>query len=340
MKNIVRVWFNHWFSTAYHIISLLRQDDDTGFFIIGSGSNPDSVIRRVCDEWFEEPQNCHEDEHRYVLFCRDFCRDRHIDVFVPRRGLQAIGKSIDLFDEIGVRVLVERDYQKLSALNNKEKTYCMFEDRDIGHVPPRYVVNSCGAFCRAYEALTSTFERACFKLTKDEGAASFRVIDNSIGGYNGLYRHRGMKVTLDEAINALNQRESLPDILIMPYMEGHEVSVDCLRTDSGIIIIPRVKTGGRTEEIRYDDEIVQFCERFYEKIGISGPCNIQLKYHDGVPYLLEVNTRMSGGIQLSCIAAGVNIPNLAVNQLLGIEKPWSMDNAPKKVSFIEMPVVL
>ena len=37
----------------------------------------------------------------------------------------------------------------------------------------------------------------------------------------------------------------------------------------------------------------------------------------GKLYLLEINSRMSGGLQLSCKATGINIPSIAINQLLG-----------------------
>jgi hypothetical protein len=338
MGNVVRVWFNHWFSTAYHIINLLKDDDNTDFIIIGSNENPDAVIKLVCNEWFVEPKFANEEE--YVNFCIDFCKRNLVDVFVPRRGMQAIARELDLFDAIGVKVLVERDYQKLCILNDKERTYCLFNNFSIGSVPPRYVVNNANDFCMAYEAIAASFERVCFKFTRDEGAISFRVVDNSLNGYNGLYKQPGMKVTYKDIVTALNEKEKFPDMMVMPYLAGHEASIDCLRTSSGLIIIPRIKIGRRAEEIRYDDELIQLCKSFYDRIDIYGPCNIQFRYHEKVPYLLEVNTRMSGGIQLSCLGSGVNIPNIAVNQLLGKEKPWSINTVAAKVAYVETPVIL
>ncbi|HAN09459.1 MAG TPA: hypothetical protein DCP90_02470 [Clostridiales bacterium] len=71
-----------------------------------------------------------------------------------------------------------------------------------------------------------------------------------------------------------------------------------------------------------------------------GPCNIQFKYHEDKLYLLEVNTRMSGGIQNSCMGADINIPNIAVNQLLGIEKIWSANQISRKVVHVQMPLII
>lgn len=35
---------------------------------------------------------------------------------------------------------------------------------------------------------------------------------------------------------------------------------------------------------------------------------------------------------MACNAIGVNIPNLAVNKLLGVDKKWSIDKATKVIS--------
>lgn len=66
----------------------------------------------------------------------------------------------------------------------------------------------------------------------------------------------------------------------------------------------------------------------------------QFKYLDGIPYFLEVNTRMSGGVQMACMASGVNIPSIAVNKLLGIEKEWTVRKDAVYVTHVETPVVL
>lgn len=338
MNKTIRTWFNHWFSTAYHIINLLKEDKDIDFYIIGSNENHDSPIQQVCDEWFTEPKFSIDEE--YVDYCLKFCYDNSIDIFVPRRGMIAIGNRLKEFEELGVKVLVEEDNEKLRILNDKEETYKCFERLKINLVPERYVVNNVNEFTNAYKEIKSRYERACIKFTQDEGAMSFRVIDDKVEGFHGLKVKPGLKVSYESILESLLTQKSFPDLLVMPYLEGIEVSVDCLGTQSGTIIIPRYKIGSRITEIRYEKEIVDYCREIYEKLHIFGPCNIQFRYHNNVPYLLEVNTRMSGGVQLSCLASGVNIPNIAVNQLLNIHKPWELRAISRKVTYIEKPLLL
>ena len=51
-----------------------------------------------------------------------------------------------------------------------------------------------------------------------------------------------------------------------------------------------------------------------ERYNLSYIYNVQVKYHKGKVYLIEVNTRMSGGIYKSCFS-GVNFLYLAVKLL-------------------------
>jgi len=338
MNRKIRVWFNHWFSTAYHIINLIKEDKDIDFYIIGSNENHDSPIQQVCEKWFQEPKFSNDGD--YVDYCLKFCSDNDIHIFVPRRKMVAIGNRLEEFEALGVKVLVEKDPEKLRILNDKEETYKYFEKLGINLVPERYVVNNGQGFINAYKEITNRYDRACIKFTQDEGAMSFRVIDNIVEGFQGLKVKPGLKVSYKAILDSLSQEDSFSDLFVMPYLEGIEVSVDCLGTPSGTIIVPRYKTGSRITEIRYEKEIVDYCKEIYEKINIFGPCNIQFKYHNNVPYLLEVNTRMSGGIQLSCLSSDVNIPNIAVNQLLDIHKPWKIETITKKVTYIEKPLLL
>jgi carbamoylphosphate synthase large subunit len=333
----VRVWFNHWFSTAYHIIKMLKTDEQTTFFVVGSNTDDNCVYRTVCDEWETEPYFNKSDE--YVDFCLTFCRKHKIDVFLPRRNMQAVSRRLAEFEEVGVKVLVEDDFSLMSVLCDKIKTYKMFEQHGIGNIPAYRAVHSVEEFENAYQELKKDDNRVCFKLSSDEGAVSFRVIDNRID--YSLTEKIGSKITYSNAIEVLSRLKPFHTLLVMPYLPGAEVSVDCLTMpDGNHIAIPRYKTWHRSEEIRFDENIVGKVNKYLEIFKPKCPCNLQFRYDKDKPYLLEVNARMSGGVQLSCIATGVNIPNIAVNRLLGIEKTVSYNKNSKVVSYIETPVIM
>ena len=331
---MARIWLNHWFSTAYNIINLIREEP--GFYIIGTNEHKSSPIMTVCDEWYQEPVL---KGREYVDFCLSFCKEHRIDVFMPRREMIAVSQYKELFTSIGVRVMVD-DYSLVSLLNHKDQAYAAFKEYNIGSIPEYYMVTNAAQFREAYEKLSASYKWVCFKFVKDEGGKSYRLIDNNRKGYTSLFKKQTTRMSFDSAYEAIAERETTQPIMVMPFLPDDEVSVDCLMTSSGLIAVPRVKDPTRIEHIRYDEDILGMCRRFFEKFPLENPCNIQFKYLDGVPYLLEVNTRMSGGVQMSCLASGVNIPNIAVNKLLGIDRKWSCNMAEKDVTYVEIPVVL
>ncbi|MBQ6374711.1 MAG: ATP-grasp domain-containing protein [Clostridia bacterium] len=332
----MRVWFNHWFSTASHLIRLMRQGRADAF--IGSGSNPRAAYRQACDEWYDEPAQPPED---YADFCLDFCRRHAIDVFVPRRGMLEVVRAAERFEAQGVRLLAERDAGLVGLLEDKVRTYRFFEERLPGIVPDHRLADSLEAFEAACDGLSSPSGRLCYKLVTDEGARSFRVLDDSIETVKALYEKPGTKVTRRAAAAILSQYDFSVPLIVMPYLSGADVSVDCLDTAGGRIILPRFKVG-RYHEVRPDAQITALCEAIMDALGPQMPVNIQFRMESGRPYLLEINPRMSGGLQLSCAATGIDLPALALAKLLGQPAAWRYPEPwlPVELVNLETPVVL
>lgn len=333
----VRVWLNHWFSTAYNIINLIKKDTYISFYVIGSNENEVSVLKTVCDEWYLEPEGLNGD--KYVDYCIDFCKLHKIDVFVPYRHLQSISKRKREFEEHNVAVVVD-EYELVKLLNDKNKAYEFFANQTFLTVPEYHVVNNLFDFETAYSELSKKYGQVCTKFVHDQGGRSYRLIDNNRKGYSALFRKQNTRMTFDSLRDALAEKENFSPLMVMPFLDGDEISADCLNTSSGLIIIPRIKSTTRFERIVFDETIISMCKKIYGLLKMEMPCNIQFKYRNEIPYFLEINTRMSGGIHMSCAATGVNIPNLAVNKALGIEKPWELSRRDCIVSQVEVPVVL
>lgn len=332
---MVTVWMNHWFSTAVNIIDLLKKDYP-GIHLISTNEHELSVIRNVSDEWYREPV-LKDDE--YVDFCLDFCREHGVQVFMPRRGMVCISEHKDRFEEAGVRVMADR-YEMVSVLNRKDQAFRYFAEKGIGAVPDYRIVKTVSDFVKAYEELSRQYKQVCFKFVRDEGGKSYRLIDNERKGYAALFKKQTTRITLDEAAAALSEREVFAPVMVMPFLSGDEVSVDCLDTKKGLIMLPRIKGYEKFETFRFDDEITGLCERFQQEARLECPYNIQFKYLDGIPYFLEVNTRMSGGVQMGCHAGGVNLPQIALRKLIGEDADWQLNRETKVVAQVLQPVTI
>lgn len=328
----MNIWFNHWFSTAYHIINLMRSADEN-IRIIGTNSNPDCVYKLVCDEWYGEPS-----EDDYVTNCLDFCKEHKIDVFVPHHNMKEICLNSSRFAETGTKILA--DTADIDLIYDKIKTYDYLGANGLAETVPEYC--SCGNtadFEKDVLDLQGAGYKVCFKLAVDEGGTSYHVIDENSG--NSIRYGSASHVNYEKAKQIIKKYNFSVPLIVMPYLSQPEISVDCLKTDTGLLMIPRYKLGGRVSEVRFDGQIMQLTEKISGKFALEMPYNVQYRFYDGKPYLLEINPRMSGGVQLSCMGSGINLPALALKKLLGKPCEWSYPEfQSRKVAHIETPVII
>jgi hypothetical protein len=104
----------------------------------------------------------------------------------------------------------------------------------------------------------------------------------------------------------------------MELLEGPEYSIDCIADGEGSLhaAIPRRKADGRLRVLENNEELIAIAQRVAAVYRIPYNFNIQMRYSGGVPKLLEINPRMSGGLHATCLT-GINFPYLGVKAALG-----------------------
>jgi predicted ATP-grasp superfamily ATP-dependent carboligase len=76
------------------------------------------------------------------------------------------------------------------------------------------------------------------------------------------------------------------------------------------------------------------------KLGLDGLVNVQTKADgNGVPHLLEVNTRPSGGVGFSA-AVGINLPYACARMMLGNPFEKVVVNEPVIVRKVDLTIKL
>ncbi len=132
-----------------------------------------------------------------------------------------------------------------------------------------------------------------------------------------------------EALQALGADTA---ILVQELLPGAEFSVDVLASPAGNVIaaVPRsrlrvdsgVSVAGAT--IR-DAELEKAAAAVATAIGLTTVANVQLRRNvNGEAALLEVNPRFPGAMPLT-IAAGVDMPSLTLDMVLGLAVPDSVE---------------
>lgn len=308
----MRVWFNHWFSTAYYFIDSLKKE---GFYVIATNKRESCVYKTNADEFYIEPDLENEE---YLAYCLDFCKSHNIDVFVPRKGMDCIIQHLAEFAALNVKVLCESNKEVFEIFNSKVKTASYFEDLNVVSVPESILVNSVDEFMSAYNNIKAHWGEVCIKYDSDEGGQSYKRISPHRPNIDRIAENNGLVYSLEYVVSCLASVETFKPIVVMPYLDGTEISVDCLGVGNKFIAIPRQKLSNRVTHFEQDSRLYAICRELWRASDLTAPFNVQFRYHNNKLYILEVNTRLSGG-SWKAKYVGVDFISLAIHNLLDEE---------------------
>lgn len=296
---------------------MLRDNPDAApVRVYGSNIDPAAPALGACDVGEVEPHRVSNDV--YADFALDFCRRHGIDVFIPPRRLDALAGRAEAFAAAGTRMMCAPP-GAVEVLTSKAHTYEVA--RDIGvPVPGWRVIRDADGLRRAVEELAVGGETVCIKPAGEYSAFGFRILDDSPLRLRDLLAPARPLVSVGAVAEALkraaDENERVPEFLVMPYLAGPEVSVDCLSAPGGrlLISIARAKQG-RYRRLFGDPALTRMATLLVEHFRLPYLSNVQVRFQNGEPVLLEANPRASAGIFQTAVT-GVNLPWAAVRLLL------------------------
>ena len=183
----------------------------------------------------------------------------------------------------------------------------------------------------------------CMKNPEDEGGISFRVINPDLDMLNilnpNVYENL---INYKSVLDVLERSPHFNNFILMPYLDGPEVSVDSIMTKDGrFICVSREKIGTRVARVYYNKELSEISKKFAEVSGITMPYNMQFRKINDKYVLLEVNTRISGGCYKD-LYVGVDILGIAFKDVLDL--PFIIPDyegiVEKYISVVETPILL
>lgn len=197
---------------------------------------------------------------------------------------EAIYEISEEIMKLGVRVLLPSK-KIFDICNDKRETYKYFKERGI-LMPKIYYFNSFEEFDnKNYPLFLKPFD----------GAGSMH----------------SYKIENRKMLESLYW--NIPNPIIQEYIEGEMYTVDafCDYESKPLCVVPRKRLKVRDSEaliskIDLDEEIIEVATKVLKELGIVGPVNLQfIKNRDGEVYLIEINPRISGGIELSIMANAI-----------------------------------
>ena len=320
----VNIWFNHNFSSTAQLIQSLRAEG--GYTVTASHKRADAVMLSAADKRVLEPNatsdSREEEVAAYLMWALDVCQDHQIDVLIPERYKGELARSRARFEEVGTRLLVAAEPDVLELVEDKAALYASLPP-GLVPIPLHRVVKTAAELDGALEELKYAPDnsncRLCVKPVEGIFASGFRVL----GEVRLSHLLRNALIISPAHLRDLmlrvetESREPTP-LLVMQYLAGDERSVDCLGHEGELVrCVVRRKGNGSAQVLEDSPGITRMAAALTETLNLTGVYNIQFKDDgNGTPYLLEVNSRASGGLPMAMLS-GLNFYHWALQRLTG-----------------------
>ncbi|WP_205528640.1 ATP-grasp domain-containing protein [Desertimonas flava] len=239
------------------------------------------------------------DSAEFVDVVAERCGEWGIDVLVPTVDVELlpVARATTEFEARGTKVLgssvetLERCLDKWTVLRS-----CA----GVVEVPATAVLDD------GFDDTTWSFP-AIAKPRLGSGGRGVTLVETA-GGTRSLPRDGSYIV--QELLPGLEH-----SLDVLAYRDGHVAAVvprSRLKVDSGIAVAGTVDP---------DEDLITYGRRVAQALGLTSVANVQVKQAaNGAPRLLEVNPRFPGSMPLT-IAAGADMPVLAVADVLGRDVP-------------------
>lgn len=307
---------------APSIINCLRKNGEREIRIVGVDRNEKANGRKLVDTFYRVPS---AEDSMFIDCILNICKKENISVVLPlvTKELLAFSRQREEFEEIGVRVSVDNE-DTLKVINNKANL--LLRMRELGmETPGFFVASTADEVEMAMERLGYPNTAVCVKEAEGNGSRGVRIVDPKKSRYDLLFNEKpnSMYTSCHDLFEALREKESIPQMVVMEYLPGEEYGVDALCENGRVLYI-----AGRCNSsvnssipqgcmIENRKEPLQIAEKLISLLNISGNINFDFIYdRNGSARLIEINPRVSATIA-SYAPAGINFPYLRIKQLLG-----------------------
>lgn len=324
----LRVWFNQGFSSVADAIQIARAADAVGrFSFLASHRLSHNPACLLADEAWDEPGPLQPDA--YAEWCLETCRAQHIDLFVPGNYRRVLSRHRSAFEAAGTRLALVASTETLDILEDKSATYTALRAGSQGlvRIPLHRVVRTAADFDAAYVELRRKAPVLCVKPTMGVFANGFYVLEETGDPLTRLLSGVHDRTGLDTFRAALPVEFGATPLMLMEFLPGDEYSVDALAAGGELVVAASRLKGDGCQEVSTRGPAIEIAHDIARCFCLDGLFNLQAKEKDGMLYLLEVNTRMSGGALYS-EAVGLDLCYRALLQALGLPMPaWQPGSA-------------
>lgn len=327
----MRILFNHSLSSLVSIIQMLRAADPNTR--IGATHRRDDTLIKTCVDSFQiepgmfAPGNP-VDQDAYADFLLNAALSFGADIVIPYQYREHLAERAELFSKKGMRLLTASDADTLRHIENKPAFLKHVADDLNFPVVPGYVFETLEEFEAAEKRVPGKsisikpsqgifgdgFKRVLRCSELGDAATKEKMI---LMGDSRVIDIETVRLTMADGYRLKTQ------MMLMPYFNGMEHSVDFAAWNGRLLgLVTRTKKGSH-QVLRADKDHLAMAQALCEKFHLSGVLNFQtIETTDtavgdpGVKYLLEMNSRSSGGVGMTALS-GVNLFGLLLDAIYG-----------------------
>lgn len=329
------LWFLQGQSSQRDVIAGAREALPRSALIYASHGQSRPEITDLADVSWVEPDE-HESKVAWVL---DRAKTHRISVVVAGRTLQLYEGSRGEFEAAGIQLVTGAlSVPAIEAMDDKSEFTRSATAAGLACIPA-VTVNNANELAAAYDELSAKGP-VCIKPARGIYGQGFWRLSQEIDPFRLLANPDAHEANFNTFLDLYRVSKNPKPLLLMPYMPGSECSIDMV-CEAGVAVamVGRRKLG-LTQHLTLEGAAIALAVAAAKHFGCDGIVNVQTRDDaDGIPHLLEINARYSGGIGYTR-HSGINLAGIFATRRLGFPEPvaqWKEGVCVKAIS-VAIPV--
>lgn len=327
------IWFLEGQSSQRDVILGAREALPPEVKIYASHRQNRPEITGSADVCFLEP----EDQQQRIDWVLDTALTHGIKVISVGRAGHAFEAQRQRFTATGLDLVTGGlSLQSFAWVDDKSLFTAEAQRAHLACVPAITVTNA-QELGQAYQSLRRQGE-VCIKPSVGIYGQGFWRFKDQADPFRCFANPNAREVPFDTYLQAYRAAEQRAPLLVMPYMAGCECSIDMLCEAGQPLAYVGRRKQGLYQSFERDSAAVALALKAAAHFQCDGLVNVQTKEDAaGVPHLLEINPRYSGGIGYTR-HAGVNLAGLFATRRLGLPEPKSLWQPDIRIKAISLAV--
>lgn len=308
------------------MVDCLKNNGERNIRLVAADMSDDPTILQMMDVLYQVPRAT---DPNYIDVLLEVCEKEKVDVIIPIMSaeLPELVKNKDRFANVGTIVSVS-DMDSILIANNKLRLY-EFMKKNGMKVPRFCSVHNVEELDDAFAFCGYPQNAVCIKATELSGSRGIRIIDPQKTRFDILFSEKpnSFYISYEELKIILNEREIMPEMMVMEALDGKEFSVDLLADHGKVLYMAARESNVITASIPleatlfHEEKAYEICREIIKALSFDGNADFDFRYDkDGNPVLMEINPRVAATMAIFK-AGGMNLPYLRIKQLLGEELP-------------------